>query len=493
VDATTVKSMAITAARRAHRDYTRLVREFNAHGYSATTADVTARSLKRAVQGIAGVIMHGKKHKDATAPTPKPTPTPSSATPTPSTTTPSPTPSTTPSETPTPTATLTFSPSPTPSATPTQPPTTPSGAVSVKEYGAKADGTTDDTSAILAAVKAAVAAGKEAYVPAGVYRTGTLTLPAGATLRGDGDSSWLTGLLRFNSDVTVQDVKLGGKATTFVVAPARYTVENVRFEGVRFRGGDPTGAAHAAIFAVNGGNIDGLYIDRCEFERNLGVWNSNGSAGALALACDTGYGNVLRDIWITNSHFGVSNGKATGQPTFNIVFWQSEEAGSGWWGDAHIIGNVFETTAEFNLDFDGLWARDNGHNDVEIRDNLIKGAGLYHDGVAPSWPYGICVEPSRQGTVIEGNTFWRSRVSAMKFTKDASDTVFRNNIIDYRVDNGVSLYYKDFYRTVSIFEDSLRNTVTGNTIYLPAGTRSAGVIANQGGSTNTVSGNTIVQ
>jgi len=238
---------------------------------------------------------------------------------------------------------------------------------------------------------------------------------------------------------------------------------------------------------------DRAHFVGCEFTRNFGTWSSSGGAGLLWFAVRTGQGTIIRDVNILDCHFGVSNGIATGSPTYGIVFWQSEEAGNGYWGDVLIEGNTFEVTSEFTLDFDGLEQRP-FHNDVVIRNNVIKGCGLPHDGTNPSWPYSICVEPSRSGTVIENNIIGKGRVSGVKLTKSTTDTVVRNNTFDYRTDNGVTLRYLDFYRTVSIFPECTSNTVTGNTILLPSSpTPNAQVITNEGGSTNSVSGNTILR
>jgi hypothetical protein len=202
-------------------------------------------------------------------------------------------------------------------------------------------------------------------------------------------------------------------------------------------------------------------------------------------------GTVIRNVWITRSAFGVSNGRAKGQPTFNIVFWQSEESGSGWWGDITIANNTFETTDEFNLDFDGLRLRDNGHNNVIIRGNLIKGGGkIRADGSKPSWGYTICTEPTRRGTVIEDNKLYKGFYNVFKTTKNTTDTIFRDNIIDLTVANGVTPYYSGFYRTVNLFDGS-RNQVTGNTVYVPAGKSTSPEVFYSAESTSTISGNKI--
>lgn len=367
----------------------------------------------------------------------------------------------TPAPTPTPTVT------PTPTSTPTATPTPTSS---------------DPVSAINTA-----SSGQTVVCPAGTF-TGNVRVPSGVTVVGQGmDRTRFVGSLTWGSNTTVRDLAVGGKGYSH--APGSYSTANTRFERVRFFGGGDGGG----VIGWNNRAVTGLTFQSCEFARNFGTWASNGGAGLLWFAVDTGQGTVIRDVNILDCHFGVSNGTATGSPTYGIVFWQSDEAGDGYWGDVLIEGNTFEVTNEFTLDFDGLMTREY-HNDVVIRDNLIKGCGLPHDGGNAAWPYSICVEPARQGTVIENNVIGKGRVSGVKLTKGTTGTVVRNNTFDYRTNNGVTLYYADFFRTISIFPDSTHNTVTGNTVLLPSSpSASAQVIANEGGSTNTVSGNSILR
>jgi hypothetical protein len=350
--------------------------------------------------------------------------------------------------------------------------------VNARAYGMVGDNTKDNSAALLRACRAGVSRGLPVVIPTGRYRLGsTVTLPAGVKLRGAGGfesastsstfkGTWLRGAVRFSSNVSVTDMKIGDWLSQASVAPAGYTTSNVHFKRVRFRGG---GGYGGAIFVVDARSMNGLYLNGCRFERNLGEWNSNGGSGGLWFAADTSMGTVIRNIVIKDCVFGATNGVRKGQPTFNIVFWQSEESGSGWWGDVTIANNTFETTDEFNLDFDGLLLRDNGHNNVIIRGNLIKGGGMIRaDGSEPSWGYTICTEPTRKGTIIENNKLYRGYYNVFKTTKNTTDTVFRNNIIDLTVENGVKPYYSGFYRTINLY-DGARNQVTGNTIYLPSG------------------------
>jgi len=91
---------------------------------------------------------------------------------------------------------------PTPTPTPTSP-AVPTGTFSVKDYGAHADGVTDDVQAILAAI--AAAGGQDVYFPAGTYRlASTLTVPDGTHYVGPGwTSAWLKGRIDFGSNSSI--------------------------------------------------------------------------------------------------------------------------------------------------------------------------------------------------------------------------------------------------------------------------------------------------
>src|SRR5512139_11703 len=61
----------------------------------------------------------------------------------------------------------------------------PSSPINARHHGAKADGKTDDTTALQAALNAAATKGPVCYLPSGHYRlNGPLTVPPGVTLCG---------------------------------------------------------------------------------------------------------------------------------------------------------------------------------------------------------------------------------------------------------------------------------------------------------------------
>jgi len=79
------------------------------------------------------------------------------------------------------------------------------GFISVKDHGAKGDGTTDDTSAVAAAIAEAAAAGGGVVVfPPGTYlRTETWELPAGVWVQGAGQGATTIKVADASSSVTV--------------------------------------------------------------------------------------------------------------------------------------------------------------------------------------------------------------------------------------------------------------------------------------------------
>jgi Pectate lyase superfamily protein len=372
--------------------------------------------------------------------------------------------------------------------------------VNVKNYGARGDNVADDTAAIGRALYAGKTRDLPVYFPAGRYRVSTLVLPSGVTLQGAGgttdartdsrfEGTWLRGRVRFASGDVIRDMKIGD-ATGTQVTPASKTVSNVTFTRVRFRGGNPAGGGGAIFVIGTSHSVRNLRLRACRIERNLGSWSPSGAAGGFDVTINTSNPAVVEGIWIENCVFGVTNGVKTGQPTFNIVFWQEDEPGVGYWDDVHILYSTFLTTDEFNLDFDGN-ELSTARNSVEIKGCVIRGGGIMRGSTTPSWGYGICLEPT-YGSVISGNRLWKSYAAAFKTTKGASRNTFSGNVIDKRIANGVKPLYSDGSRTILLYEGRY-NRVLNNTVYLPAGvTPARTVIDSRYEPTSIVSGNRVV-
>lgn len=157
--------------------------------------------------------------------------------------------------------------------------------VSIKDYGAVGDDSTDDSAAIQAAVDAAIAAGKGLYVPAGVYRCGSMItisssawisavaslgeFAAGLWIRGDGSGS----------TIIKSDVDGASEHYLFTIEPdnAPFTtfkaLLGVVIEGLTIANGDAVGkggfdihacaSVHLRQVNVHGFGTTGINI-RCD-------------------------------------------------------------------------------------------------------------------------------------------------------------------------------------------------------------------------------------
>ena len=106
--------------------------------------------------------------------------------------------------------------------------------MSVRSFGARGNGKTDDTAAFARAMAAAVRAGKPLYVPAGIYRLRRIQLPSGLKLRGaNRRTTWLKGSLTFGSNDSISGLKLGDLACE---TKNRANATGTTFTDCRFRG-----------------------------------------------------------------------------------------------------------------------------------------------------------------------------------------------------------------------------------------------------------------
>lgn len=216
--------------------------------------------------------------------------------------------------------------------------------LSVKQYGATGDGTTDDT----AAIQAAVTAGDMVFFPNGTYKvTSAISIPSNRTLVGEGASSVILytgtaasqGAFFINSgsstayvdNVTVQDLKFLGQVATLGFSEfvhlvsfsgvrncviQRCVFEGFRGDGVYIGSGDLAGQERHNINVT----VQDCYFDGVNKDNRNGISVIDGTGvtiqnnyftrttkstmpGAIDIEPDSNVYHIIRDISILNNRF----------------------------------------------------------------------------------------------------------------------------------------------------------------------------------------------
>ena len=170
--------------------------------------------------------------------------------------------------------------------------------VSVKDFGAVGDGTTNDTAAFVSAL-ASLPSGGVLYVPAGTYVISQLTVPAYRTIKGDntgysyGDLKSATVLycitgtyaVMLEGNAALMDITVASNAST---SDPPYSISGVEYGVVTYF--SATLMQNVQIFGfqygvtiANGGNSN--VFDKCSIVRNtkIGFLVTYGSSAAFAL------------------------------------------------------------------------------------------------------------------------------------------------------------------------------------------------------------------
>jgi len=351
-------------------------------------------------------------------------------------------------------------------------------AISVLDYGAAGNGTTDDTTALRNTVTAAGEGGL-IMLPEGVYKvTDSVTLMTGQTLAGYGQA------VIYQADLDSADTGIsptvGGDVYSAILIP--HTAANVCIVGVTFRGdNDPYSSVDSHASAA----VDFLYsgetaptdctVRDCVFENLYGF--------GVHAAADAGSGirildNVCRETGPAinvNSDYSVIRGN-TLTDTHGI------EASGGY---AVISGNVINTTAGVHAGISLGGRTDPGSYGpgMVCADNVITlsgGKGIsVNDGVSDAIISGNTIRAStRGGITITGSTNPPARLTIADNVltscgKDDQTTgnrvgIYSTGVNDLTVSGNQVLNgsVSGYQTTVGIeITGGARVTVAGNSVY----------------------------
>ena len=362
---------------------------------------------------------------------------------------------------------------------------TAAGQINVKQYGARGNGSANDTAAFIKAMSAAVLESLQLYVPTGNYRVDTLTLPDGLIMRGAGSkASWIRGGVVFGSNGRIRGLKLGraGYSTRNGA-----NASNTRFTACRFRGGGGAlpGVNSCVVQLGNAWSCDHITFRDCLFERSFGIEDSDYSTCfndiGLVENGASAEGAHLDSITFDGCHIGVFNGVATGSPRMGVECWVQN--GSAGWFDLTFRNCVFEPTFCHNIDLADSFISGSVSRNVLIEGCTLKGAGA--DG-GHSWTNNIDIE-CPDGVVIRNNTFYRSYLGAIAMSHMHSTgpgAIITGNVFDFSYNNGITPKGSDPF-TLSGYD----NVFTGNTVICNYG---SGIVDLAEATNNTVTGNTFV-
>lgn len=330
-----------------------------------------------------------------------------------------------------------------PSAAMAEGATGPQGLFDVKSFGALGNGVADDTAAIRAAIDAArAAAGGVVWFPAGVYLTGTLTLPGAVTLAGTGWQSKLR--LAPGTDGPV--ITTAASTTTWYPAIADLAVDgnrsvntsanchgivlwgadHARISGVRVTNCAGNGI-HGAGDAANGTiapYITSCYIDSCQ---GHGMALSSYTYDVKAHGVDIGLCN--KGVILSNSSFFV-----------DVSVWQCTTGLYGYWATrTHMVNCRAERCSNY-----GFWL--DGCTDV-----MIEACRAYENNQAVGGSYsgihvsGNLAKPSKRVSVvgchsgITGSSYEKQRYGITAHATYAESLIVSNCIAQGNVTGGYSL------------------------------------------------------
>jgi hypothetical protein len=314
--------------------------------------------------------------------------------------------------------------------------------VSVKDFGAKGDGTNNDTSAIQRALDSVGAkGGGMVFIPRGTYKVAyiqsnadyfgltCLRIPSNVTLCGEGPQS----LLRLNDN----DSAAGAGAAATIIRHKEQSISNVTIREIGIDGnlanqpklaGSPGNGGNISLGVFNGGTCQNVRIEN--------VYSINAFGQGIQVV-----GQVStpgKNIWIVNNT--IVNASFIGIQSSSVT-------------NCQISGNSVDTTGDNGIDIYGdanVRGSTPSMRDVVIFGNRIRGAGgagIFPETVAFTSVYGNTITQSINGihwnvinSASTGNKCFGNTVRGVQncyVVSGALEVVFTDNYGEYFTQSGL--------------------------------------------------------
>lgn len=297
--------------------------------------------------------------------------------------------------------------------------------IDVTQFGAKGDGSTDDTAAIQAAINAAQIVGAAVHFPPATYRVNSfLTVSDKVTLQGErqfavGKSSYI----RFTGDG-------GGAWDKGVNGLVRITSGGVRLSGLTLEAANAAARTCLLNFSRATGEVSGIYVEDC----NLLGGGSNSTNTLM-------WGYAVDTIRIRDTVFQYAKQMLTFGPHTvaslaidGCVFSEGSD-GTQYMLDLNLGGNSFGlsvTNCVFECYLSQLAARISANNGLSFRNNYV-GDGVGSENMSlPSVLLGGNGSVIAKANYIAGSKFMLGVHSALGGGRLFGNSVVGNSLVTGR-------------------------------------------------------------